>query len=175
MKLLIGIGNPGNKYVNNRHNAGYYFVDYLLNKLTSDPTSPSATLGASDLILKTDCFMNQSGVFVKKILDKHQNIKLNDLYIVHDDLDIPFGKFKIDHATGPKLHNGIKSIEETLKTKDFWRIRIGVDNRKQVRLDGERYVLSDFTREELAIINKVFLEILNNKFQVTNKSKILSI
>ena len=131
MKLLIGLGNPGNKYVNNRHNAGYYFVDYLLNKLTSDPTSHSATLGASDLILKTDCFMNVSGEFVKKILKKHQNIKLEDVYIVHDDLDIPLGKFKIDHATGPKLHNGIKSIEETLKTKDFWRIRIGVDNRKK--------------------------------------------
>ena len=63
-----------------------------------------------------------------------------------------------------------------LKTKDFWRIRIGVDNRKKESwIDGERYVLSDFTKEELAIIDKVFLEILNNKFQVTNKSKILSI
>ena len=155
MKLLVGLGNPGNKYKNNRHNAGYYFVDFLLNKLTSyELTSLNLKL------LKTDCFMNQSGEFVKKILDKHQNIEINDLYIAHDDLDIPLGKFKIDKGTGPKLHNGIKSIEETIKSKDFWRIRIGVDARKpDTWIDGEKYVLSDFTKEEREEIEKVFEEI----------------
>ena len=112
--------------------------------------------------------MNQSGEFVKKILDKHQNIKLDDVYIVHDDLDIPLGKFKIDKGTGPKLHNGIKSIEEVLKTKDFWRIRIGVDARKSdTWIDGEEYVLSDFTKEERDEIDRVFEEInfkLKNSF-----------
>lgn len=171
MKLIIGLGNPGDKYKNNRHNVGHIFVDYLLDKLTGNELT-----GLKIKLFKTDAFMNQSGFSVKKVLGKHQNIKLDDLYVIHDDLDIPLGKFKIDHATGPKLHNGIKSIEETLKTKDFWRIRIGVDNRKKESwIDGEKYVLSDFTLEEKAIINKVFQEILNNKLQVTNKSKILSI
>lgn len=167
MKLFVGLGNPGDKYKNNRHNVGYYFVDFLLNKLTSDeltPLRPSTSSGlraASDLVLKTDVFMNQSGSFVKKILDKHQNIKLENLYIVHDDLDIPLGKFKIDKGTGPKLHNGIKSIEETLKTRDFWRIRIGVDARKpDTWIDGEKYVLSDFTKEEQKIIKLIFPNII---------------
>ena len=183
MKLIIGLGNPGDKYKNNRHNVGFKFLDFL-SKDNNWQESKSANLlykwieinRKKTELVKPQGYMNNSGFSVKKVLAKHQNIKLEEVYIVHDDLDIPLGKFKIDHATGPKLHNGIKSIEETLKTKDFWRIRIGVDNRKKESwIDGERYVLSDFTREELAIINKVFLEILNNKFQVTNKSKILSI
>ncbi len=145
--LLIGLGNPTDKYKNNRHNVGHQFIDYL-------------NSNKKFIIYKTDCFMNESGSFVKKILDKHQSIKLDDVYIAHDDLDIPFGKYKIDHATGPKLHNGIKSIEETLKTKDFWRIRIGVDARKPNSwIDGEKYVLSDFTKEERIEIERVFEEI----------------
>jgi len=164
VKLLIGLGNPGNKYKNNRHNVGHHFVDFVITQLT--PLRPSTSSGlrgtseSKDLIVKTDCFMNLSGEFVKKLLRKHQNISLGELYVAHDDLDIPLGKFKIDKGTGPKLHNGIKSIEETIKSKDFWRIRIGVDARKpDTWIDGEKYVLSDFTREEKTIINKVFEEI----------------
>lgn len=155
MKLLIGLGNPGKKYDNNRHNVGHHFIDYAITQLTNSELTDYK-------LIKSDVFMNQSGSFVKKILDKHQNIKLEDLYIVHDDLDIPLGKFKIDHATGPKLHNGIKSIEETLKTKDFWRIRIGVDNRKKENwIDGESYVLSNFTSDEKKQLDKVFIFIHN--------------
>ena len=157
MKLLIGLGNPGDMYKNNRHNVGYYFVDYLLNRLTSDELT-----GLNLKAIKTDVFMNLSGDFVQKLLKKHQNISTDDLFIVHDDLDIPLGKFKIDKGTGPKLHNGIKSIEEAIKSKDFWRIRIGVDARKSDSwIDGEKYVLSDFTTSEKTLISKVFIDILN--------------
>ena len=118
--------------------------------------------GEETELIKPQGYMNNSGFSVKKVLDKHQNIKLGNLYIVHDDLDIPLGKFKIDKGTGPKLHNGIKSIEEALKTKDFWRIRIGVDARKSDSwIDGEEYVLSDFTNEEKTIVNNIFQEIVN--------------
>ncbi|MEX1052761.1 MAG: aminoacyl-tRNA hydrolase [Patescibacteria group bacterium] len=157
MKLLVGLGNPGIKYQNNRHNIGHHFVDYLLSKLTGDELT-----GLNIKPVKSDVFMNLSGQFVQKILKKHQNFSLNDLYIAHDDLDIPLGKFKIDKGTGPKLHNGIKSIEETLKTKDFWRIRIGVDARiSDSWIDGEKYVLSDFTQKEKILFNKIFIDILN--------------
>ena len=156
MKIIIGLGNPSENYKNNRHNVGHQLIEFLTN-----PQLVNSLINNKEFKLyKADTFMNQSGLFVKKILDKHQNIPLENVYIVHDDLDIPLGKFKIDHATGPKLHNGIKSIEETLKTKDFWRIRIGVDNRKKENwIEGERYVLSNFTLEEKEIVEKVFDEI----------------
>ena len=169
MKLLIGLGNPGDKYKNNRHNVGFMFLDFLAG--TEDwKISKSTNLlykwieikGEKTELIKPQGYMNNSGFSVKKVLDKHQNIKLSDVYVIHDDLDIPLGKFKIDHATGPKLHNGIKSIEETLKTKDFWRIRIGVDNRKKESwIDGESYVLSNFTSDEKKQLDKVFIFIHN--------------
>lgn len=146
MKLFIGLGNPGVKYQGNRHNAGHMFIDWLRSHDSRLTT------------LKTDTFMNQSGEYVKKHTKKET---LEKLYIVHDDLDIPLGKFKIQFGTGPKLHNGIRSIEESLGTEDFWRVRIGVDARPSnsgdsYRIDGETYSLQDFTPEEQQQLQTVF-------------------
>lgn len=141
MKLFIGLGNPGPKYQNNRHNVGHMFIDYL------------KTRNVELRILKTDCFMNVSGKFIKKQVSSS---KLQNLYVVHDDLDIPFGKFKIQFGTGPKLHNGILSIEEELETNEFWRVRIGVDNRGEDKIDGETYSLQDFTKEEQKQLQTIF-------------------
>ena len=100
--------------------------------------------------------MNESGIFVKKLKVKPEN-----LYVVHDDLDIPLGKFHIQFGVGPQLHNGLESIEQHLNTKDFWRIRIGVDNRKSPA-DGETYVLNDFTNEEKSLLEEqIFPKILS--------------
>lgn len=142
MKLIIGLGNPGEKYKNNRHNVGHMFVDQT---------------GQG---IKTDCFMNESGAFVSQKFNFYK-IPIEDLYIVHDDLDISLGQYKIQKGTGPKVHNGINNIEEVLKSADFWRIRIGVDNRDpNNRTPGDIYVLQDFTKEEKEILKKVFEEIL---------------
>ncbi|KKP65507.1 MAG: Peptidyl-tRNA hydrolase, partial [Candidatus Roizmanbacteria bacterium GW2011_GWC2_35_12] len=111
-------------------------------------------------------FMNKSGIAVKKIIE---NFKLNppaggeNLIIAHDDLDIPFGKFHIQVGVGPELHNGIESIENHLKTKDFFRIRIGVDNRvPEKKIAGETYVLSNFIQEEVAKLNsEIFPKIID--------------
>ena len=100
--------------------------------------------------------MNVSGKFVKQHALRST---LQDLYIVHDDLDIPLGKCKVQFGTGPKLHNGILSIEEELGTNDFWRVRIGVDNRGENKIDGEAYSLQDFTDEELKQLQPVFEKI----------------
>lgn len=171
MKIVVGLGNPGVKYRNNRHNVGHMFVDYLINELTSSRINPLSlklqrTSGLKTY--KTDCFMNQSGIFVKKLIS-NLKFQISNLIVVHDDLDIPLGKFKIQQATGPKLHNGLESIEKELGTKDFWRIRIGVDNRpssaeisqNNQRLSGETYVLQDFTTEERKIINQTFSTIFS--------------
>lgn len=174
--VLIGLGNPGLKYQNNRHNIGKLFIDYLVNQLPSwrvnelkERNKTIAKVFENDnfILVKTETFMNLSGKAVKKFIEnwnlpvRQIGGKIENLYIIHDDLDIPLGKFKIQFAQGPKLHNGIRSIEETLKTKSFWRIRIGVDNRKKESwIDGETYVLQDFLPEEKGIlITQVFPEI----------------
>ena len=155
--IIIGLGNPGKKYENNRHNVGKMFIDYISQKSKVKSQKFNLTLKT----FKTNCFMNESGKEVAKII-KNLKLKIRNLIVVHDDLDIPLGKFRIDFGKGPKLHNGLKSIEQTLKTKDFWRIRIGVDNRQKTGwVDGEAYVLQDFLPEEREILEKeVFGKIL---------------
>lgn len=133
MKLIIGLGNPGIKYFKNRHNAGHLFVDFL---------------GKG---LKTNVFMNDSGKFVKG---------KKDFIIVHDDLDLPLGKYKIQFGKGPELHYGVTSVENELGTKDFWRIRIGIDNRDlKNKISGEDYVLENFSGEEIEILQEVYAKI----------------
>lgn len=144
MKLVVGLGNPGSRYANTRHNVGFLVVD----KFTS---------GSGFLILKPDKFMNRSGVVLKAFLKKHPKIELKDVYVVHDDLDIELGKFKLTFGKGPKVHNGLKSIYEQLGTKDFWHVRIGIDNRLKTGFKGtgEDYVLSHWRPEERKVIDKV--------------------
>lgn len=165
MFIFIGLGNPGTKYQNNRHNVGQMLIDYLAKNLKSQNENIK--------FFKTDCFMNQSGKAVKKIIENCK-LKIENLIIFHDDLDIPLGKFKIQKGVGPKLHNGIKSIEQELKTKDFWRVRIGVDNRKpENHISGEIYVLQDFLPEEKELLtNEVFPAIKEkiNRIFLTNQS-----
>ena len=149
MKLVVGLGNPGIDYVNTRHNVGYVVVDSLLkNKPIGDV-----------ITRKTNVFMNQSGEFVKAQADKYQ-IKNDEIYIIHDDLDIPLGQYKIQFAKGPKDHNGIKSINEALGTDEYWHVRIGIDNRPaDSRPMGEEYVLQNFTDYEKTVLDPVIKEI----------------
>jgi peptidyl-tRNA hydrolase, PTH1 family len=102
-------------------------------------------------------FMNESGKIIREALDnRHRAIE--NLYIAHDDLDIRLGEYKIQLGTGPKVHNGVISVEQALGTKDFWRVRIGIDNR-QTPVEGEDYVLQKFRPEEMEIINGVLEDI----------------
>ena len=166
MKLIVGLGNPGEKYKNNRHNAGYMFIDYMVKSLNcymAKKTKSYLTMQPSNhatiLLTKPLTFMNKSGIAVSDLI-KNLKLKIENLVVVHDDLDIPLGKFKIQMGVGPKLHNGIESIENKLGRKDFWRIRIGVDNRTpKHRIDGESYVLQDFLAEEKKIIWSIFPKI----------------
>ena len=170
MFILAGLGNPGEKYSRTRHNAGYLFLDFLISKFNiqtqfSEKKDFQAevlteNLGGNKIILvKPQTYMNLSGSSIKRILDYYKII-FNNLIVIHDDLDIPFAKFKIDFAVGPAEHNGIRSIEQALGTSDFYRIRIGVDNRHQGSpLSGEEYVLSSFTSEEMRILMLTFNKI----------------
>lgn len=170
MKLLVGLGNPGKQYEQNRHNVGFTFADFLKNQIEGESftyeknlDSELSTLQINNnkiIVAKPQTFMNRSGQSVSRILN-YYHVLIEDLYITHDDLDIPLGKFKIQKSTGPKLHNGLASIESSLGTADFWRIRIGVENRdSSQRLPGEAFVLQNFTIEEKNIVQEMFKEVI---------------
>ena len=125
------------------------------------------------LLVKPQTFMNKSGdsvsVIIKRQVSSYKFQVTNDLIVVHDDLDIPFGKFKIQ-TQGPKAHNGITDIQNKLRTMDFLRIRIGIDNRTPGELiTGEEYVLNDFSKEELDKKNQIFSEIIT-RFDIEKNS-----
>jgi len=152
MKLIIGLGNSGEKYKNNRHNVGYMVVDEL---------SKTQKLKNSKQIkiFKSQSFMNDSGSFVVKQI-KNLKLKIENLIVIHDDLDLPLGTWKMQVGKGPKDHGGINDIEEKLGTKNFTRIRVGIDNRKpENRVPGDGYVLQDFSDEERKVLAKVIDEI----------------
>ena len=177
MKLLIGLGNPGAKYENNRHNIGFMVVDHLaqiqnskfkIQNYSSKFKIEQTKIQIGDekaLLAKPQSYMNLSGEAVAKIIS-YWKFDIGDLIVIHDDLDIPLGDFKIQKGVGPKNHNGILSVERALGTSDFWRVRIGIDNRANGEaglrmVPGERYVLQDFTSEERVIVNSLFPKICN--------------
>jgi PTH1 family peptidyl-tRNA hydrolase len=167
MKLIVGLGNPGEKYVKNRHNVGFMFADFLAKKIEEEKTAfkedkytDSQVIklnfkGEELIIAKPQTYMNRSGQAVSKLM-KFYSIKIEDLIIAHDDLDIPLGKSHIQTGVGPQLHNGLESIESHLKSKNFLRVRIGVDARTKERwIGGMTYVLSDFLNEEIKILEEI--------------------
>ncbi|MDD3474977.1 MAG: aminoacyl-tRNA hydrolase [Candidatus Dojkabacteria bacterium] len=172
MMLITGIGNPDTKYHNTRHNAGYFGIDAIRQELVFEgfynddgfkydknlmsETTPVKWASRDVIILqKTKTAMNNSGEAVKRVFDKY-DVDINEFILFHDDLDIKLGEFKIQKGTSPKGHNGVKSIEDALGKKDFWRVRIGIDNRKEGdRVPGEDYVLQRFNKEEIKIIQGV--------------------
>lgn len=154
--ILIGLGNPGEKYEHTRHNVGKMFVRYLQKYLIEGLEA-----------IEAESFMNESGQFVYRVYSNYKNNNhYRNLFICHDDLDLRLGNFKIQFGKGPKQHNGVLSVEKALRTKEFWRIRIGIDARRNER-SGEDYVLSDFSREQWDMLKtEVFPEV---KKELENK------
>jgi PTH1 family peptidyl-tRNA hydrolase len=159
MKLIVGLGNPEDKHKNNRHNSGFMVIDELAHLLLDEEWSSVKKFQSliikhegSFMLAKPQTFMNQSGKAVKKLIDQYK-IESSDLWVIHDDLDIVLGDYKIQKGKGPKLHKGIESIEKELGKTDFWRVRIGIENRSaENKISGETYVLQDFTEEETKVI-----------------------
>lgn len=170
MKLIVGLGNPGSEYAHTRHNVGFMYVDMLADQLGAPSFSPHkktmalvahAQINDEKVILaKPQTFMNASGQSVA-LLMKYFNCTPESLIVVHDDLDIPFGAWKIQSGRGPKGHNGILSIEHYIHTQAFTRVRIGVDGRLNVqhRIPGPEYVLDPFSTEEMNQLNNTFQNI----------------
>lgn len=168
MKLVVGLGNPGSKYKNTRHNVGFRVVDKIVGD-TSWAKSKSARLvyawqkfGSEKVeIVKPQTFMNQSGLAVSAVFKKHNELDIQDLFVVHDDLDIKLGQYKVQKGKGPKEHNGLLSVYEKIGTKDFWHVRVGIENRGPAsQIPGEDYVLQKFTEKEFEILNPVLDEVV---------------
>jgi PTH1 family peptidyl-tRNA hydrolase len=172
MKLFVGLGNPGKEYQENRHNIGFMFVEYLVKKLSPETSFTMNTRFAARIaefnhnddkwiVAEPQAYMNRSGEASSKLAVFYK-VPKTDFFVAHDDLDIPFGKFKIQNGTGPKLHGGLSSIEQLFGTTDFWRIRIGVESRTpDQNIPGEAYVLQNFSSDEKTQLSPLFDKILN--------------
>ena len=165
MKLIVGLGNPGDEYVNTRHNVGFMLLDWMAKsswKQSKSGLLVYSWLGSEVELIKPQTFMNKSGEAVGLVVKKH-DLDLDDVCIVHDDLDIEFGEFKIQRGKGPKVHKGVISVEKVLGGEDFWRVRIGTDNRQgeMKNIPGEKYVLSEFLKKEMEELDNIFTLIIS--------------
>jgi peptidyl-tRNA hydrolase, PTH1 family len=176
MKLFVGLGNPEPRYSQNRHNVGHIVIDALNENLKTKYKRKAPLFSQKflqsiiwdynpfALLAKPMKYMNDSGVAVKKIIDNYK-IPTENLYVIHDDLDIALGEYKIQISKGPKVHNGIKSVEDELGTKNFGRIRIGIENRDpENRIPGDKYVLENFTEEEKRVIKWTIQKLIHEEF-----------
>jgi len=174
--IIIGLGNPGTKFKNTRHNVGFMAIDKIagnfqfsifnFQSIFNAEISEGEISGKKIILVKPQTFMNASGKAVKSLCTKH-NIQGADLVIVHDDLDIKLGDYKIQFGKGPKVHNGLLSIKKFLGTQNFWHVRVGIDNRSaDNRLSGEAYVLQSFSSSEKVVMDKVVKEVAS---ELTNK------
>ncbi len=152
IKLIIGLGNPGLKYQNTHHNVGAIFVDYIRTKYPE--------LNENLHMIKSEQYMNNSGSFVSKTLQRY-GMEHKKLLIAHDDSDLEIGKYKIDFGRGAGGHHGIESIQQHLKTNDFWRLRIGIRPAGEiVRQKAEEFVLKKISSNDKKILESVFEEII---------------
>ena len=164
MKLIAGLGNPGTEYAANRHNIGFMCLSYIAkaNRIVFDKKQGKARIGlgriaGEDVILaRPQTYMNLSGQAVRPLMQKY-NLTLDDLYVIHDDLDLPLGKIRIKRGNSAAGHNGVKSIIAELGSQDFVRIRVGI-GRPQAADEGRNnevvdFVLGDFAREDKSILD----------------------
>ncbi len=168
MKLIVGLGNPGQGYANNRHNLGFMCLSHFAKQhgISFDKKQGQARIGTGEIagqavvVARPQTYMNQSGQAVSRLVRKF-NISLDDLIVIHDDLDLAVGKIRIRRGGSSGGHRGINSIIMELGSPDFLRIRVGI-GRPAVSESGIptaedaiiAYVLSDFIPEEKKVIDQ---------------------
>ena len=160
--LIVGLGNPGKQYEHTRHNVGEDFVNILADKYDIDLKKEKKFLGSYGKVLafnttlhllKPDHYMNESGIAVKKT-KSFLNIPIDQILIVHDDLDLPFGNFKFKEMGGHGGHNGLRNIIDRLNGESsFKRLRIGIGHPGKQK-DVTKYVLTKPTNKERDLIEK---------------------
>jgi len=167
--LIIGLGNPGKEYENTRHNLGFYFIDKIKESLDFPDFKMEKKYNAliskkGDMILaKPQTFMNRSGESVKKLLK-------NTLIVIHDEVDVKLGQVKISKNITSHGHNGVESIINNIKTKDFTRIRIGIDS-EYLKDDLEKEVLKKFNTHEKEVLKENESSILEKIIETIENEK----
>lgn len=177
MRILVGLGNPGEQYAQTRHNIGFSFVE-AMRVAQNAPAwqmvgKTQAFVSRTDtwLFIQPQAFMNLSGKAVRGVLDfylKYGGMSeiqkkevLADCYVAHDDLDLVLGKSKVQYGRGPKIHNGLLSLYDHLGSDQFWHVRLGIDGRLPTqRVAGREYVLQNFLATEQAVVKAVISETL---------------
>lgn len=172
MKLIVGLGNPGGEYQDTRHNIGYMVVDKLAREIgreglawQQDVKRQAFVAKVGEIILvKPVTFMNHSGIAVAALADFYK-ITSEQVWVIHDDIDLPLGKIRIRHGGGTAGHNGVESIVKELHTDAFLRFRLGIGRgREDVKKGTDRnlrhrdvisFVLSRFTQSEAGSLKKL--------------------
>lgn len=165
IRLILGLGNPGKEYEWTRHNAGRAAAEYFAKKqdypeFKYDKKSDSLVAKSGKAVVALpETFMNKSGSAVGKLIKSKKN--LPELAVLHDDLDLPLGRFKISYGKNSGGHKGVESIMRALKTKNFVRIRIGLAPPKKKPSQKEiiKFILGKFKPSEFEIMKKVFKKI----------------
>lgn len=171
MKLIFGLGNPGKKYQATRHNLGQNFLKQYLSHYHLSLV-PKKTLLAEicevgqgsqkNIFAVSTGYMNNSGQTIHKLVNFYK-IDPKNILVIHDDLDLPIGEYRIQFDRGPAGHNGIKSIIDYLHTQAFWRLRIGI-GKPNSPIPTEDYVLQPFSPSEQEIIKQTLDKITSKIF-----------
>lgn len=135
--MIIGLGNPGKEYEYTRHNVGFLFIEFLEDNLKNKKI----------ILAKTRVFMNKSGKAILSLMKRHK-LKPENILIVHDDIDILWRDFKFSFGRSSAGHKGVESVIKELKTKNFWRLRIGIQPVVKNRIKADKIVLKKFTEKE---------------------------
>ena len=154
MILFVGLGNPGSQYENTRHNIGFKVIDKLVDDFLARDISKSSFQGklyrtANSLFLKPTTFMNLSGRSVQPVKDFFK-VGLEDIIVIHDDIDLPFGAVRFKRGGGHGGHNGLRSLDEHI-TKEYVRVRVGV-GKPERKSQVSDYVLHDFSQDEMPML-----------------------
>ena len=161
LKVIVGLGNPGSKYTETRHNAGFWFIEELAREYSASfrqekkfhgEVAKISLAGKDIWLLKPETFMNRSGLAVQSLLSFYR-ITADQLLVAHDEIDLPPGTAKLKTGGGHGGHNGLRDIISQLGTKDFHRLRIGVGHpgSKDQVVD---YVLHNASRDDRILIDR---------------------
>ena len=159
--LLIGLGNPGREYKDTRHNFGFMLIDRIAVRLNARGMKVQSKAIVTDavyedrklILAKPQTYMNLSGQSVQGLVHFYK-VPLTNLMALSDDLDIPFGTIRIRAAGGPGGQRGLSSVIESLGTKDFPRLRLGI-GRPPGRMDPANFILQNFSRDEMRSISEI--------------------
>lgn len=179
MKLIVGLGNPGEKYLKTRHNTGFMAVDSFVTKHLPVKESEKfwifekkfkaeiGRFGEDVILVKPQTFMNNSGMSVSLIKNFYK-IAPEDIYIIHDDLDLVLGKIKVRLGGAAAGHHGVESIIKELGTDKFIRVRIGIGNEKshsgehkRVSFSAEKFVVEEFLSSEKSTVKHILKLTIN--------------